>query len=256
MENQFKNRERTGMRVSLAILFFGAAVIIFPFLASLDMFRFGYGLIFIGGFFALMGFISYLLFRKRALVMQKILTGNIIAQWKYDPAKWIDMVNEEVSDTAGLKIMGIFVGSLFLVIGVIFMFAGADEPAFFGMMMAFAVLFYCIGFLSYSVHKRRLLRAPAEATITRDGVYYMGTLTDWNGVTSVLDAVGFHPKKTNLLVFSYRQLSGARVPRMRRSTLCIPIPPGMEADASAVVEFFSKPFDRENYQEMLQSEEE
>ncbi|MBP7174599.1 MAG: hypothetical protein KBA53_00080 [Thermoclostridium sp.] len=255
MENQFKNQERTGVRVSLAIMIFGAAVIVLPFLGRLDMFQYGYGMIFIGGFFALMGLISYLIFRKRALVMQKILTGNIIARWQYDPAKWAEMVNEEVSDTAGLKIMGISVGSLFLVIGVIFMlFVREDNTVFLGIMMAFAVLFYCIGFLSYSVHKKRLLKAPAEAIIARDGVYYMGTLTDWNGVTSILEAVGFHPKKTDLLVFSYRQLSGTRIPRMRRSTLCIPIPSGMEADAGAVVDFFSKPFNKDLYQEMNQDE--
>ena len=257
MENQIKNQEKTGMRVGLAIMIFGAAVIIFPFLARLDMFQYGYGMVFIGGFIALAGLISYLIFRKRAIVMQKILTGNILARWQYDPALWAGMVNEEVSDTTGLKIMGIFVGSLFLVIGVLFMlFVREDNAVFLGIMVALAVLFYCIGFLSYSVHKKRLLKAPSEAITARDGVYNMGTLTDWNGATSILEAVSFHPKKTDLLVFSYRQLSGTRVPRMRRSTLCIPIPPGMEGDAGVVVDFFSKPFNEELYREMNQTEEE
>lgn len=256
METQVKNRERTGMRISLIILALGIAAAVLPFVAGLDMFEFGYGLMMIGGFFALMGFISYLIFRKRAVVMQKMLTGNIITRWKYDPEKWAEMVREEIASNTGLKVMGIFIGSLFLVIGFIFVLADEENAAFFGIMAALAVLFFCIGFLSYSTHKRRLLKDPGEVTITRDGVYYMGVLTDWNGVTSILDAVGFHPKRTDLLVFSYRQLAGRRVPRLRRSTLSIPIPPGCEADAGAVVQFFNKPFTNELYREMLKSEEE
>ena len=174
MDNQIKNQERTGMRVGLAIIIFGAAVIIFPFLARLDMFQYGYGMVFIGGFIALAGLISYLIFRKRAIVMQKILTGNILARWQYDPALWAGMVNEEVSDTAGLKIMGIFVGSLFLIICVIFMlFVREANAVFLGIMLAFAVLFFA--WFSFLLgNKKRLLKAPAEAIIARDGVYYMG----------------------------------------------------------------------------------
>jgi len=256
MENQIKNPAKTGMRISLIILLLGAAIIILPFIAALDMSGYGYGMIVMGGFIALMGLVSYLLFRKRALVMQKILTGNIIAQWQYDPSTWAEMVNAEVADMGGLKIMGIVVGGLFLIIGAVIAIAGEANGVFLGIMIGLAVLFFCIGFLSYSVHKKRLLKAPPEATIASEGVYYMGTLTDWNGVTSVLDSVGFHPKKVNLLVFNYRHLAGSRVPRMVPSTLCIPVPPGYEPYAAAVVEYFGRPFSKEQYREMQQSEEE
>lgn len=248
------NRQKTGVFVSLAILFIGILMFSIPFLVEMDMMNGGFALIFVGAFISVMGFISYLIFKKRFKVRQRMIAGDVLAHWVYDRASWKKVVDEEISDSAGLKIMGFVFFGIFALIGIISFLADDDNLLFAEIMTGIAVLFLAVGFISYGLRKKTLMSDPGEVTITRDGVYYMGYLTDWNGVTSVLDAVGFHPKKTNVLVFRYRELSG-RAARMRRSTLHLPVPAGMEDQAALVVDFFKLPLTKRIIDDITQDEE-
>lgn len=239
-----RNRERIGVRISLAVLLGGIALAVWPVVSGMDGMDGGFALNLIGGFIAVMGFISWLIFRKRAKVRGRMLTGDVLAHWEYPPDMWAAIVKEEMSDSVGLKAMGIILGGIFLLIGIVFFLADEDNAGFSAMMAVLGLFFFALGFLSYAMHRNQLLREKGEATITHDGVWYLGGLTDFNGTTSVLDAVGFHPEVPNTLVFVYRHLGG-RPARMIRSTLSVPVPAGEEAQAVVAVQAFGMPLTRE-----------
>jgi hypothetical protein len=240
MVKSSRNDGKTGVRVCLIITILGFAMGLLPFIIEIDMMKVGYALVFMGGFVFLSGLICLFIFNKRAKVLHRMTIGDVVARWKYDQAFWEKLVDKEISNWTGLKTMGVFLGGLFAVMGIVSLLADEDNSLFFYIMIGFAILFSSVGFLSYGFQKRRLMKDPGEVIITRDGVYFMGNLTDWNGVTSILDAVGFHPSNPDVLVFSYRTLAG-RIPRMMRSTLHLPIPQGMEDQAAMAVQFFNLP---------------
>lgn len=239
-----RNRERIGVRISLAVLVFGLALAFWPVLTQMDGMDGGFGLNVIGGFVSLMSFISWLLYRKRAKVRQRMLTGDALAHWEYPADMRSAIVKEALADTVGLKMMGLILGGIFVAIGIVFVIANEDNAVFATAMAGFGIFFFGVGFLSYSMNRRRLLSDKGEVTITHDGVWYMSELVDFNGTTSILDAVGFHPDEPNTLVFVYRMLSG-RPARMVKSVLAIPVPPGEEAQAVVVIQAFGKPLTRE-----------
>lgn len=247
------NSGTTGVIVSICIMIAGILMIVVPALVHMDGMNGGFALGFLGFFLTIIGFICYLMFRKRRKIRNRMLEGDIIARFVYGNEQWDGLAREEISGSSSLKIMGIVLGSIFGIIGIISVLADEDLVVFFLIMLAFAVFFSCLGFISSAVNKKRVMNCVPEAVITRDGVSYMGALYDWNGVTSVLDAVGFHPDKTDMLVFSYRQIAG-RYARIHRSNLIIPVPAGMEETASMVVQFFNLPLWTDQISELKNEE--
>ncbi len=52
---------------------------------------------------------------------------------------------------------------------------------------------------------KRIRTEPGEAILAKDGVYFKGTIHNWNGVTSILDYVDFDPINPRRLVFVLRE---------------------------------------------------
>lgn len=227
---------KTGLIISLSITIIGILMIVLPIVFQMEGMDGGFALNFVGIVIALTGFVSCFIFNKRKKVLERMLQGDVIARFTYDEEQWNKMVSDSISGSAGIKAMGIILGAIFGVIGLVFLLADDELLLFFIIMMALCALFSSMGFISSAMNVRRLKNCPPEAIITHDGVYYMGVLYDFNGKTSVLDSVRFYQNKNNVLVFSYRQLTGRGI--MARSKLSVPVPSGMEEYGAIVEQFF------------------
>ncbi|NTV90733.1 MAG: hypothetical protein HGA22_10325 [Clostridiales bacterium] len=244
-----KNRERKSANISLIFVLIGVIMISAPFLLQADMMNWGFASVVVGGFILFAAGISFLLFNKRAKVTSDILNEtNLLARWTYDPEYWRREVAEEIESLSGIRIIGGIIGGILAIIGFIIMLTDPeDNAAFFLVMLAIGLIIFFIALASAAVQKKRLLNEPGEAVIVRDGVYYKGQLTDWNGVTSVLEGVCIDPRNPANLLFAYKYLSGsrARMPHMHPGTLQIPIPQGAEQSAYYIINYYNMPLSQE-----------
>lgn len=247
-----KNREMKGLIIGVVLLILGFLMITTPFLFD-DMMSWGFASIFTGILVFIIGIVLTFMYKKRVNVHKRMFESNDkLAHWFYDSVFWQEEIKEDLEGIPGLKVMGYVLGGLFLIIGIaIFSSDPDDNSAFMLIMLGFAVFFILVSQIAAHLNKKRLLNDTGEAVITRDGLYFKSQLYSWDGITSYLESVSPDPSATGRLLFVYRMLAGRRVPKMRRSSVSIPVPSGQEQTAMNIIAFYNLPLSQELYESML-----
>ncbi|MHB1485035.1 MAG: hypothetical protein ACYCYI_10260 [Saccharofermentanales bacterium] len=254
----YKNKERRNARISLFIMTIGLLAFVLPYFLGADMMDYGYAIAFIGAILALTFFIVYFLFRGRAKVLDKMFYNeNILAYWHYSKEFWDKEKAQDEKDSGIAKVVGFFLGGIFLIIGIVIFAVDPEENGLFLAIMAvIGVFFIAIGFIAAANEKRKAARILPEAIIAKEGVLYKDILYTWNSKFAFLESVSLNPSDPGTLLFVLRQLGGSHVAsgvRYRRYSVGIPIPPGEESTANGIIDYFNMPI-QQGYAESMQEE--
>lgn len=255
----FKNKERKSANISLIILLISIIAVALPFVIDADMMDWGYGVALIGVVVGLTSFIVFLMYNGRARVRSRMFRNeNILAHWKYSEEFWKNEIAKDNADAGIGKIIGFFLGGIFLVIGIVVFAADTDDNGmFFLLMLGLAVFFVIIGFISVSAQKRRIKASVPEVVIANEGLFYKNILYTWNNrAFSYLESVTMHPSEPSTILFVLRQLSGGRgnAAHFHQNFIPIPIPLGQEPSANYLIQYFNLPMATESWEKM-QTEE-
>ena len=244
---RIKNKESRHAKISFGVMGVGLLGIAMPFLPGISGEDAGYAAFFIGICLALTAGITGLMFLGRARVFNRMMEERLLAHWTYSTSEWERICREDLEEAGTGKGVGLFLGGIFLLIGVIVFLTDVDENGLFLMFMVGIALFFgVIGYAAAGADRRRIQTAPPEVWISRDGLFYKNMLYTWNKRRfAYLEYVGLNPEEAGYLVFAICQLNGGRghVTRYHRFLVSIPIPFGEEGTAQNVIDHFklSKP---------------
>ena len=253
----YKNKERRSATISLVIFLISAAAVAFPFLIDADMESWGFGVAFMGGIVGLTAFLVFLMYNGRAKVRNRMFQNeNILAHWRYSEEYWKQVTANDIADAGIGRIVGFFLGGIFLLIGIVVFAADPDENGgFLLIMLGVAVFFVIIGFISVGAEKRRARASAPEAIIAQEGLFFKNILYTWNNhAISYLESVTMHPAEPSTLLFVLRQLSSRRghMAHYHQYFLPVPIPPDQESSAGDIIRYFNLPMTPKRWESMRQ----
>lgn len=235
----FKNTQR---RAAFIWLFIGVAGIFMAFMPGLfdiDIFDGGGPLILLGIFAALSGiFVSMLFFKRAKIIDDAFIENNYLIHWKYGRDTWNEYAEKEYEYRKGVnKAMLLLIGSMCLIVGIIFWIIDPDAGKYvFLVMLGVIVILAITAVLTAVLPYRRNKKNVGEVFIFNDGLYINGTTHIWKGFTARLDRVTLD-RKRNLLKFVYSALTRAG----RHSyTVLVPIPPGEMGNAENIAAYFHR----------------
>jgi hypothetical protein len=242
-----RNPEVTGLIAGLVILGAGALMMWLPPLLAMDMMQIGFALQFGGLFLVVVGLVTAAIFGFRAKRLNAMLRGSrLLAHWVYDPVQVRDQADRELRSTKErnrailLIVAGFFVACtlLFVVMGLL-SGEGDNMPLFAGIMTAVLLIIAAFAFgMPYWQH-RRALRSSGEAIIAENGLFVNGALHTWNPPLARLDEVSLvEDGRQARLVFDLSSLSRTSVTAYDAYSVEVPVPPGEEATARRVEQFF------------------
>ncbi len=198
----------------------------------------GFALGTISLFFAIVAAVTWLVFLRRAKVLDAFLHGrDILARWDVPPDVWSRHVAADlVEEKRDKKRLFLITAAWMVVIGGGFIIKDFEA----GLWVA-ASLLSVLAILAplafwYPVHRaRRLLQQATPVIIGKTGAYAGGELHDWCLIGSFLSNVEFdQASDPKLLRICYCYVSGNGVPIPVEFR--IPVPAGKEAEAARVTE--------------------
>lgn len=243
-----RNSETTPLVTSLIILFAGVAMMLIPAVIELDMMQYGFGLIFIGGFLAIAGVVSGIVFAVRFRKFLKLSSGqDVIAHWTHSEGGFEEQVQKDFEDRrrrnrTKLGIMLFFIVVITATMAAVGYSSGEGDamPLFVGTMVVIGMILSIIAFLAPKWDRRRALRNARDTYIAEHSLYTQGTLHSWGTVASRL--VGLSLEKDGpreVLTFSIDYAAHVGFPQYINHTVEVPVPPGEEERAREIVERLS-----------------
>ncbi len=209
-----------------------------PAWAGMDMMRGGFAMISFCVFFAIVAGVTWLVFRRRARILDRFLSGrDVLATWQVPPETWTRHVAVDLeAEKQGKKVLFLITAFWCALIGGGFALF-ADEGGGIVALVLAGVLLILVPFAFWLPRRRaaRLARSTASVIVGRDGVLVGGELHDWKLAGSFFcEAAIDDSTDPNTLRFDYAYLSprAGLVPVEVRA----PIPPGKEAEARRVME--------------------
>ncbi|MBN1811276.1 MAG: hypothetical protein JXA14_05525 [Anaerolineae bacterium] len=244
-----RNPEFGGVVVGLVLLGGGVLLILLPLLLDMDMMQTGFAMQFGGFFLVVVGLITAVLFGYRVRRLQAILGGSrLLAHWAYEPAQLHDQADKDLQSAQArnwglLLIVALFFAAftlLFVVIGI-FSGEGDNMPLFVGIMAAILLIVAAFAFGMPYLQRRRALRSSGEAYLAEHGLWLNGALHTWDPPLAALDEVRLLEDGPQArLVFSLRSLSRANATLYQSYSVEVPVPPGQEAAARRVEQYFQE----------------
>jgi hypothetical protein len=206
---------------------------------TLDGMGGGYALGFIAFFLAISSMVVALLFFDRARVMDAILRDPMpLAHWTYPEEEARAAAEREYREYCGRnRAMFILIGGMLVVVALFFLVFvddGGPETGLF--LLAFAGFLFLVSRVTPWLERRRAMRAPREAVITRDGIVYEGAVYPFRTFLVFWCGVMLRKPKKNepaALVFSFTQLVGRFI--VQPFDLVVPVPAGEEERAGQIV---------------------
>jgi hypothetical protein len=244
--SKIKNSEKGGLFTGVFLIFLSFALSAIPFVFSLDMMQWGYGILCINSFIFIIGFITFLMYLFRYNRLRSILNGEeVITHWYYSKDEFnkkakVELNNNKNDNKFKLGAVWFF----FILFTVIFTFIGfaSDEAEsmgiFVGIMLVIAIIITAFALTMPGVMYRSSLKASPEAIIATNGMYYMGKLHTWNRPLFLMDAVEIDEEKKEL-VFAIKYFTKIGWYKYETYSVNIPIPAGEMAKAKEVVKILS-----------------
>ncbi len=232
------NRETAIARAALAALILFVCLAFVPSQAGMDMMRVGFALVAGCVFFSIASAVTWLVFRRRAKMVDRFLAGrDILARWEIPAPLWSKHVaadlEEEKSDKKALFLIS---AAWVVVIGGAFLLYDPDAGRWVAGVLALTLLILVpFAFWLPRLRAAKLLRRPTPVVIGRDGAFVGGELHDWRLAGSFFDHAEIDDKtEPRQLHLHYAYIGGRGVPVP--SIVRLPIPPDKEAEARHVVE--------------------
>jgi hypothetical protein len=188
-----------------------------------------------GALLAAIGAVASVVSALRARLVTRLRAGeSVLAHWTYPDGV------EDVLQSAGTPDPGTWRRVLFrvivpILIAIDFLWVLAS-PGSMGLALSILAAGILVAgaaaALEPLVRRARRKRAPREAVISVRAAHAFGTLYAWTHLGARIVDAGVVPGKVPTLEVSYLRAAGLGT---RPSTVSIPIPPGEEARASAIV---------------------
>ncbi|MBX7221401.1 MAG: hypothetical protein K1Y36_15735 [Blastocatellia bacterium] len=225
------NGQRTVAAVWLGGAFVGVLMCVLPFVLELDMMRVGFGIVFMGGFVALVGLIGAIMYFSRAKTLDQIFSGqNLLVHWNYTPAEWSNYAEADFAIAKNEKVpLFILTASICLVVGGIFLMADPKAGGFVflvmvGLVALLGLLVVVVPRLRYAKNRQQV----GEAFVSTNGVWLNGQFHSWNllgGRFEEADLVLGPPLMLNI-TYSFVTRTGRQYESVR-----VPVPQHEEAAA-------------------------
>lgn len=222
----------------LAMLFFIFGIFAPVKLFGIDGMKGGFALGMISLFFAITAAVTWLVFLRRAKMLDAFLHGkDVIARWDVPPEVWSRHVAADlVEEKRDKKRLFLITAAWMVVIGGGFLIKDFEA----GLWVA-AILFGVLAILAplafwYPARRaRRLLRQATPVIIGRSGAYVGGELHDWRLIGSFLSDVELdETTDPKLLRIGYFYVTGKGAPMPVE--IRIPVPAGKETEAKGAAE--------------------
>ena len=189
------NPESGGLIAGIILILISITLCTTPFVFSLDMMQWGYGIICINLFIFITGSITFFMYIFRYFRLRSILQGeSTIVHWVYSKEKFLEQIKIELEKTKSenkLK-LGI-VWFFFIVITFVFLvigFASGEGDSmgwFFGTMLFIVLLITAVAIIMPYISYHNSLKTSTDVIIATNGLYYMGQLHTWNRPLSFLN---------------------------------------------------------------------
>lgn len=239
--SSIKNSEAFGLGVGVILLMLAAGISLVPFILSLDMMQWGYGLMCIGLFVFIAGSITLFMYLFRYLRLQEIINGeHNLAHWTYTRENMLKQakLNLEITKEENKFKLGI-VWFFFILFTVIFLIIGLanEEPGLLGfglVMMGIAGIVSIFALVMPYVMYRNAINAAPEAIIATNGMYYQGQLHTWNRPLNFIHAIEIDEEKC-MLRFKIKYFTKLGWYKYETYMVVIPIPNGEMEKAKEIV---------------------
>ncbi len=241
--SKIKNSETGGLVVGVLLLFVALTFFCVPFVFSLDMMQWGYGLITFGLFFSIAAGVTLVMFGYRFFRESSILRGeNQLVFWSYESVQltrlakqqWEKTKSENVLKLGTIWFFFILFTGLFVAFGI---YDGEVDSMglFVGMMLTLALIITAFAVtVPYFTYLSTLQAAPI-AIIATNGLYFMGQLHTWNKPFAFIDQIKLDENKS-LMVFSFKYFTKIGWYKYESYKVVVPIPRGEFSKAKMVVE--------------------
>lgn len=232
------NHEARVARIAFWVLIGFVVLAFVPGWAGIDMMEKGFALVMLCVFFAIASSITWLLFRRRARMLDRFLKGrDVLIRWNIPADVWVRHVAEDLKEEKEGK-KGLFLIAAFWVVligGGFAIFAGEAGRMVALVLLGVLAILVPFAFWLPKVRAARMLKRPTPVIIGREGAYVGGELHDWKLVGSFLSGAKIDDTKDPKQVcidYYYISGRGAPVPCEVR----LPIPPGKDEEAKHAVE--------------------
>ena len=226
-------------RIALAcglIIVVGILMIFLPGLTGMDGFNGGYALSLFGGFIAIVGIISVVVFWRLANLQDSVLNQkSILAHWNYSPEEWRQYIaKEHTEDKSDKRSLFLLVAGISMVIGIVLFFIYPDDRlvtfyTILGIIIVIGITAVLSTAAVFNWNKKHL----GEIYIARDGAYFSGRLHIWKGFGFQLDGINYDDTKTSpRIVVKY---SSPNMLTGNHYVVRVPVPQGQEEAARKVV---------------------
>ena len=230
----------TGERVSWFFTLLGAALVAAPFVSEDYQHKLGNGafaLMFLGGVMGLTAFIVVFLFRSRNRYRRQLTAGrDLLARWTYTAAEWHAFAPSETQRLASskgllLKIMGAI---MLVAIGVTVLIDRGAAVFLGGILFATWLLCWAIVRVQLRRQAKFEQAPPPEVRISAHALLLGDQLHVWRGWGNRLERCDLDKNPPPQIAITYSTPGGRG--RRPTQTVCVPIPTGREAEATALVQ--------------------
>jgi hypothetical protein len=237
-EFKMPNTQQRIVNIWLILMVVFTFIVFLPSIIGLDGMDGGFAMSFVSGFMVLTCIIVILVYRSRAKLMDKILSGEgRIAIWKYSPEEWMRFTAIDFeAEKKAKKLLFLLVSAISVIVGVILMIVVKDILILF-ITLGIIPLVSIPAFLAPRMRYRKLLQSESKALIAEKGVIVGKMFHLWTKMGACLDSVLIDMESDpKIIEFSYsiptrngRQEEVARVP----------IPKAKMEEAMRIVEHFN-----------------
>jgi uncharacterized membrane protein HdeD (DUF308 family) len=218
------------------IIVAGILLMILPGFAGMEGINGGYALGLFGGFVAIVGIITVIIYWRLARLQDTILDEkSILIHWTYSPSEWQQYVEKEhIEDKSDKKNLFFLVAGISIIAGIILFFIYPDSRlvTLFTILGIIVVIGITALLSSWAVNRWNK-KNSGEIYIAQNGAYFSGRLHIWRGLGTKLTDIKFEDTpNSNRIVVSY---SSPNYLTNNFYTVRIPVPQGQEAAARKVV---------------------
>jgi len=224
------------LSIIAAVFFFLVCILSFT---TIDGMSGGYAIAFVAFFLSASGVAVALIFVTRARVMDAILSDPApLVHWTYPEEAARENVEREYREYRERnRAMFVLIGGMLIVVALFFLIFVEDGGAETALiLLGVTVLLFVVSRVTPWLERRRAEGAPHEATITRDGIVFEGSVYPFRTFLVWYHGVTFseaRKKRPAALVFSFTQLVGRFV--VQPFDVVVPVPAGEEERAGRVV---------------------
>lgn len=222
----------------VAMIFFIIGIFAPVKLFGIDGMKSGFALGMISLFFAIGAAVTWLVFLRRAKMLDAFLHGrDIIARWEVPPEIWSKHVAADlVEERRDKKRLFLITAVWMVVIGGGFLIKDFEAGLWVAaILLGVLAILAPLAFWYPARRARRLLMNTAPVIIGRRGAYVGGELHDWRLIGSFLSDVELdEAADPKLLRIGYFYVTGKGAPMPVE--IRIPVPAGKEAEAAHAAE--------------------